>query len=318
MRIPIHITLCLFGIVFLNCTGVSEGLKLGFGSCHRSRGQTSIWSAIENERLDVWIWGGDVIYADDIATSTHEQLYNELKNSNPYKSALRGVNILGTWDDHDYGVNNGGKEYVSKAQSQRAFLDFLAEPEDSQRRLQRGIYTSHEYRLDGRLVRILLLDVRYFRDQPGIEADILGIAQWRWLRKELLKTADLTILVSGTQVIPEDHSYERWDEYPEARRFLFELLDDSRSEKLLLLSGDRHFGEISQHKLKKKKVFELTSSGMTHPWRGKREEFNRYRIGAPVTGENFGVVELNVQKTGLNVAVSLKNAQGKVIEKLQF
>lgn len=39
------------------------------------------------------------------------------------------------WDDHDYGINNGGAEYKLKYIMREVFLDFLKEPKDSERRL---------------------------------------------------------------------------------------------------------------------------------------------------------------------------------------
>lgn len=50
-----------------------------------------------------------------------------------------GVPIFGTWDDHDYGLNDAGQEYEGRDMSQRLFLDFLEEPADSERRRQKGV-----------------------------------------------------------------------------------------------------------------------------------------------------------------------------------
>jgi hypothetical protein len=43
------------------------------------------------------------------------------------------LQVLGTWDDHDYGLNDAGKELSGKVIAQRLMLDFLDEPEDSKR-----------------------------------------------------------------------------------------------------------------------------------------------------------------------------------------
>lgn len=43
------------------------------------------------------------------------------------------VQIIGTWDDHDYGLNDAGKEFDRKSTNQRLLLDFLDEPLDSPR-----------------------------------------------------------------------------------------------------------------------------------------------------------------------------------------
>ncbi|XP_065869519.1 uncharacterized protein [Euphorbia lathyris] len=49
--------------------------------------------------------------------------------------------VIGTWDDHDYGLNDAGKEFEGKVTNQRLLLDFLDEPQDSPRRKQEGVYT---------------------------------------------------------------------------------------------------------------------------------------------------------------------------------
>ena len=46
--------------------------------------------------------------------------------------------MVGVWDDHDYGVNNGVKEFVLKDFTRKLFLDFIDEQLDSVRRLDEG------------------------------------------------------------------------------------------------------------------------------------------------------------------------------------
>ena len=48
------------------------------------------------------------------------------------------LQVIGTWDDHDYGLNDAGKEYSGKVFSQRLMLDFLDEAEDSSRYICRN------------------------------------------------------------------------------------------------------------------------------------------------------------------------------------
>ncbi len=58
-----------------------------------------------------------------------KELYKK-QNSNPsYQNFLKTTNaiIFGTFDDHDYGMNNGDKNYKYKKESAMAFLDFIGE-----------------------------------------------------------------------------------------------------------------------------------------------------------------------------------------------
>lgn len=50
--------------------------------------------------------------------------------------------VIGTWDDHDYGLNDAGKEFSEKVTNQMLLLDFLDEPQDSPRLVNNFLYCS--------------------------------------------------------------------------------------------------------------------------------------------------------------------------------
>ena len=50
----------------------------------------------------------------------------------------KGTKLIGVWDDHDYGVNDGDNKFVNKHITRDIFLDFVNEPVDSPRRLQKN------------------------------------------------------------------------------------------------------------------------------------------------------------------------------------
>ena len=53
---------------------------------------------------------------------------------------------MAVWDDHDYGVNDGGGDFPAKEISRKAFLDFFNEPMASDRWIQEsGIYTAKTF-----------------------------------------------------------------------------------------------------------------------------------------------------------------------------
>lgn len=58
---------------------------------------------------------------------------NKTKTAKGYNQLPR---IIGVWDDHDYGKNDGDKHFPFKNRSRKAFLDFIGEPLDTERRLQ--------------------------------------------------------------------------------------------------------------------------------------------------------------------------------------
>jgi alkaline phosphatase D len=54
-----------------------------------------------------------------------------------YKELLNTAKVIGTWDDHDYGVNNGDRTFYRKIEYRDYYLDFIQEPLDSERRLEK-------------------------------------------------------------------------------------------------------------------------------------------------------------------------------------
>jgi alkaline phosphatase D len=145
-------------------------------------------------------------------------------------------------------------------------------------------------------VRVILLDTRYHRDRPGPAGDILGEAQWAWLEQQLSgSTAAVHVLASSIQLVPEQHGFEKWSNFPSARQRLFALLDKTAPRNLIVVSGDRHFGELSKLERGdgKRPIYDLTSSSLSKPWTKKPTEENRYRIGDTVWDVNFGVLELD-------------------------
>ncbi|GMQ07435.1 hypothetical protein CsSME_00051619 [Camellia sinensis var. sinensis] len=124
--------------------------------------------------------------------------YDKAKSNDGY-SRLR-ENVIGTWDDHDYGLNDAGKEFDRKITNQRLMLDFLDEPQDSPRRKQAGVYASYTFGPAGRQVKVTLLDTRYHRDPLFSDGNILGNSQWTWVEKELNGPASaITIIGSSIQ-----------------------------------------------------------------------------------------------------------------------
>lgn len=273
---------------------VGEVTRIAFGSCNRSDLPQPLWTPILASAPDLWIWAGDNVYGDTEDMSVLADKYRAQLENPGYRELLASVPVIGTWDDHDFGANDAGAEYPMKAESQQLLLDFLAVPPDDPRRDRAGVYSSYVLGEPPRQVKIYLLDVRYHREPPGPNADILGEGQWRWLASELAaSTAQLNLIVSGTQILPADHQWERWSAYPRARQRLLDLAVSSRLPGIVFLSGDRHFAELTRSQPDDfYPLFEVTSSGLTHFWEQLEFETNHARRGRLYKGLNFGLVEV--------------------------
>lgn len=259
---------------------------VAFGSCSKHDRRQPLWEPIVASKPDMFIWLGDAVYGDKMVYPGSREpepmdvvkgKYDKQKARADYKLLLDGVpRVLGTWDDHDFGCNNCGNEYVDKDESQQLFLDFIDESKDSTRRTRAGLYESWTYGPKGKRVTVILLDTRYFKNDGT--GEILGETQWQWLEKTLEQHSDsnLYLIGSGIQVLQSDRPVgERWAMYPNDKQRLFDTLARADLAGVsVLLSGDVHFGELTcaeaglNHPL-----LELTSSGMTHAW-GETGEFS--------------------------------------------
>lgn len=73
------------------------------------------------------------------------QQYNQQRQEPGYRKVMETSKICGTWDDHDYGMNDGDRRYPYRDMSQELLLDFLDEPLESPRRRQAGVYAAHTF-----------------------------------------------------------------------------------------------------------------------------------------------------------------------------
>lgn len=305
----------------------AQSLRLAFGSCAYHDSPKQPWQAISAQNPDLWLWLGDIIYADTDNISKMRQIYKSQKQRPDYQQFRAQTPIFGVWDDHDYGTNDGGKFYPNKAESQAALLDFLDIPKEAAIRQQKGVYQSFLQEKESLKVRIILLDTRYFRDTllpdnnseqrylPNPTGDILGEAQWQWLEQIFQKeSADLFVIASSIQVLAEEQYFEKWANFPKARKRLLALLAQYPQQKVLLLSGDRHIAEIARNDRQDLPypLYDFTSSGMTHTWKKAWREPNRYRQGKLLRKKNFGVVEINKKAGKLEVYLRAYNHKGKL------
>ena len=191
----------------------------------------------------------------------------------------RGVGVAGTWDDHDYGVNDAGREFADKAASRALALEFLQEPAGSDRWEKRsGIYASYMFGAaeEGRRLRLILLDTRWSREAMDGGGAMLGEEQWAWLEGLLGGGgADLTLIgssvqfVGGVDLLMRPHiRTEGWTRFPGERRRMMRLLRKHRVPAIFL-SGDVHLGTIAEMSERDAcgvpyPVIDFTSSGMTH------------------------------------------------------
>lgn len=280
--------------------------RIAFGSCNNAYAPNELWDDVLLVQPEAWIWGGDIVYADSDDFETIEKHYHRQLENREYKRLTESAKILGTWDDHDYGMNDGGVAFSAKTKSQEAFLNFLKVGQSDSRRDQEGVYYSEQIQTEGHIVEVILLDTRYFRSDltQGTEgrrydpnydetATMLGDAQWNWLSDQLTtSTADLIFLVSSIQVLSAEHGYEKWQNLPHERERLISLLNQV-DQPVMVLSGDRHISEWSVLKTEDKEIIDFTSSGLTHSYENFSGESNALREGKVISVPSYGLLDID-------------------------
>lgn len=293
-------------------TTEADNFIIAFGSCNKHTAKNHLWDDVLAAKPDVWIWGGDIIYADTDDTGKIAEMYEAQKSVPGYAQVRSEIQVIGTWDDHDYGLNDGGAEFGAKEKSQEVFLDFMDVADNDPRRQREGVYTSYDYKRPEGSVKILVLDTRYFRSpltsseekgrryQPGTygEGTVLGETQWAWLEEELKTSeADFNILVSSIQILSNQHGFETWGNFPHEVDKLEEIVVNSGAEGVIMLSGDRHISEFSATNIPglSYPLIDFTSSGLTHVYSSYSGEPNPFRIGEVVSRKSFGLLKLNLK-----------------------
>ncbi len=305
--------------------------RIAFGSCAHEDKPQPIWEAILATKPDLFLFLGDNVYGDTTDMEVLRAKYAKLAAVPGYQKLRKTCPILATWDDHDYGANDAGAEYPKKAESQQIFLDFFGEAKDSPRRQQEGIYHARVFGPADKSVQVILLDTRYFRGplkkrfrflpfegpyepNPDATVTMLGEAQWQWLQRQLRVPARLRLLVSSIQVVAEDHHHEKWLNLPHERERLFQVLRQTQAGGVIILSGDRHLGELSLMDAGiGYPLYDLTSSGLnmgTLRWR--RLEVNRHRVATMNQGHNFGLVAIDWSRQDPLVGLQIRDEEGDI------
>jgi len=283
----------------------------GFGSDNLN---FSAWDTWRRAGADVSIFTGDNVYGDCYTDACEElkQAYADLAAIPSFQRFRDQVPIIATWDDHDFGVNNGGADFGGKEVAKEEFLSFYGVPASDPRRSRGGIYTSYMWGPDDKKLQVILLDTRWFKSSETL----LGAEQWAWLAQEFARPASLRILVSSIQVL--GNYYEGWYEYPCEQQRLLSILPDN----VVILSGDRHIGGFYQYDasqgvhlrwrnnngrlvppLVKKAgenepLLEVTSSSLTHAWNEAGLEEGPHRVPGfdILRTDHFGVLDIDWAK----------------------
>jgi alkaline phosphatase D len=133
--------------------------RIAFGSCSNQYLAQPVWPALVATAPDLFLYQGDVIYGDAAPPGTRllapsiDQLeklrldYAFLGTQPDFVKVRETIPVMATWDDHDFGKNDGGADFELEEESRELFLDFFGEPSGSERRRTPGLHEARTFGL---------------------------------------------------------------------------------------------------------------------------------------------------------------------------
>ena len=302
-----------------------ESVRMLIASCmddHFTELQERMWDQAHQTDSDLMLFIGDNVYADsgpegalEVSEKVLETRYVETRQRLKIYRQPRLTPIFSTWDDHDYGQNNGDRNFKLKTVSSQLFSKFFSQAQID------GFYENGpgiSSKINFAHFEVMLLDNRSFRSpnnskNPG--ETHFGSDQETWIFKGL-KPQKLTFLASGDQWFGGYHRFESYQgNHPQSFKRFTQRLKNKKA-KAFFLSGDRHLVELMKVPAQwiGRETFELTSSGVharMYPGAFEREPNPLQLLGADGVA-NYVVVEvpnkgpvqsLNVKAEGENKAI---------------
>lgn len=333
-------TYCItFNLIIFSNIAFTENYKIGFGSCLDQDLPQPIWETVSKDNIDSFIFLGDNVYGDSADGLLNKMKRSYVTQKEMLPNWLKDTQLLYIWDDHDFGLNDGGQEYPLKKEAQALYLNFWETPKNDNRHKRDGIYFSKIINKNGFKIKVVGLDTRFFRSTTSDRANnykivdqtknptMLGEEQWAWFEDEIQEDMDLLIVLSSVQVLPRSHQFEKWNLFPKERSKLLALLSNSKAQKIIL-SGDRHRAGIYKHD----DLIEVTSSSLNKPiadkWYEKTflnimpksirkklidpKEQDELQIGKLISEVNYGLLTVDLKNR--TVLVEIKGISGKAIQ----
>lgn len=211
------------------------------------------WVQLSKDRPDLLFLIGDNVYADHLSLlqkreADPEQLWNryvETRNEVAFFKFKRLIPTLATWDDHDYGKNDGDRTYPYREISMDILMSFFPQESRVSSSLTPGPGVASLFRAFGQ--NFFLLDGRTFRTESGAkESTHWGLDQEKWILEMAGRYPTPTWLFNGSQFFGAYHGKESVEgQHLESLQRLQKGL--RRLPQVFVLgSGDVHFSEAMQ------------------------------------------------------------------------
>ena len=228
------------------------------------RTQKKMWTDLLSFNPDMIFLIGDNVYADKYIPSSSLKnfwkRYVETISSLELYRSRKTVPLLAVWDDHDYGMNNGNRDFKYKNEMSFLFRSFFPVISDNKNLIQGpGI----SFLLKASLQNFFFMDNRSFQSPvKKSEGSLWGKRQEEWLLINLRKDEerkDLQWIINGSQIFGRHHRFESFEkDFPSNfQKMMDEILD---LPHIFFLSGDRHLSELLKIEDWKNQTYELVTS----------------------------------------------------------
>jgi len=234
-------------------------------------GDSSIFVTMASEPAAFMLWLGDNWYYREVDYYSNWGLWNrasQCRSSKEMQDFWKATSHIAIWDDHDYGTNNSGSEYVFKKESANVFNQYWCNPPCPS---NEGIYTRYTYND----VDLFLMDDRTFRWSDDVKDSLdgkinlqkvmWGETQLKWLKNELANSrAAFKIIANGSNVLNPYNKHDCLVHYPGEYHELLRFIEQERINGILFMTGDRHHSEVVRMKLKDGYyTYDVTNSSLT-------------------------------------------------------
>ncbi len=256
-----------------------------------------IWDTLVSKNPEYLLMIGDNVYADQTSANSYTQTTPEIIWERYVDARLRFpiyfqqklIPTHGLWDDHDYGFNNGNRDFKYKNEAKEIFEAFFAQELSNDDWNQSvgvgGLLSLGDFNL-------YFLDGRSFRTEEK-SGSHLGLDQSAWFYSKLREEVTPSLVIKGDQFFGGYHSYESYEgNHPENfQDFVAEL--KQMKTPFVFISGDRHLSEIMQfpRSLFGKPSFEITSSPMHAKTFSEEVDNNPWRVVSEKAKVNFTMIE---------------------------
>ncbi len=298
-------------------------LRLAVVSCARDDLQdiNKIWKTLAKDKPKIVLMIGDNTYADIgikgvLSTMTAARLWDrhmETRNKITFFRQQKLIPVFATWDDHDYGQNNGGRDFKLKEASAKVFSAFFPMQLNSQDfsagpGVARQLPVGHQ--------NFILLDNRSFRAPAGAKQNKqhFGAKQIQWAMGRM-KKKQLNWLISGDQFFGGYHPFESFEGQHKKAFQSFRQRIIKTQAPIVFVSGDRHMSEVM--KISKgsigQETYEITSSPIhSTVYQDAAQKHKNPRRLSAISGQwNYVLIDIDKDAKFYRLNTQAKGLQGQ-------